>query len=348
MTKQYDKVLGALLGCAVGDSMGAPTETRPTYLIKKEIGGGDYVRDFVTPPMDTFAAGMPRGTVTDDFSLSYLIIKNCLKAGGVTHDANVEALRQWITDYPQYSLPFSGPTTRDSLTDLLGLTQFGPSYHGQDHCCTNNSKATNGAAMKAWVAGLFNPGNPDKAVDDAITIGFPTHQNVVALAGATAVAAAVAAAFGEGCTLSGMLDAGLYGARVGYERAWNMCSQKSAGANMEARIMEAVSIGLKYAHDFDKLLEEMADVIGCGLNANEAVPAAFGFAVAAQGRPMDAIYMAVNAGNDTDTVASITGAMCGALKGTAGISKEHLTLLTQVNHLDIEGLAKEFYGTYYG
>ena len=346
MTKRYDKILGAFLGCAVGDSMGAPTETRPTYLIKEELGGGDYVRTFLTPPMDTFAAGMSRGTVTDDFSLAYLIVKNCLKAGGVTHDANVEALRQWITEYPQYALPFSGPTTRDSLTDLLGLTQFGPSYHEKDYCCTNNHKATNGAAMKAWVAGLFNPGNPDKAVDDAITIGYLTHQNVVALSGAAAVAAAVAAAFGEGCTLAGLVDAGLYGAREGYQRAWNLCSRKSAGASVEARIREAVGIGLKYANDFDKLLEEMADLIGCGLNANEAVPAAFGFAVAAQGRPMDAIYMAVNAGNDTDTVASMAGAMCGALRGTAGIPDGYLELLSEVNQMDIAGLAKEFYQAY--
>ena len=103
----------------------------------------------------------------------------------------------------------------------------------------------------------------------------------------------------------------------------------------------AVTIGTNYAHDFDLLLEEMADVVGTGLNANEAIPAAFGFFVAAQGRVMDAVYMAVNAGNDSDTVAAITGAICGAYSGAGDIPAHHLPFLSRVNDMDIAGLVAE-------
>ena len=64
---KYDRIKGAYLGCAIGDAMGAPTETRPIDLIKKDVGNGDYVREFLVPRDDTLAAGQPAGQCTDDF-----------------------------------------------------------------------------------------------------------------------------------------------------------------------------------------------------------------------------------------------------------------------------------------
>ena len=63
-TTKYDRIKGAYLGCAIGDAMGAPTETRPTALIKKDVGNGRYVKKFVTPRPDTLAAGQPAGQCT--------------------------------------------------------------------------------------------------------------------------------------------------------------------------------------------------------------------------------------------------------------------------------------------
>ena len=58
---------------------------------------------------------------------------------------------------------------------------------------------------------------------------------------------------------------------------------------------------------------------------------------------MKAIHMAVNAGNDTETVAAIAGAICGAFKGTASFPAEYLQFLSEVNDMDIEGIAKQTY-----
>ena len=49
------KVLGCLLGAAVGDAMGAATETKSTRQIERTFGGA--VREFKTPPQDTLARG---------------------------------------------------------------------------------------------------------------------------------------------------------------------------------------------------------------------------------------------------------------------------------------------------
>ena len=66
---KYNKILGSIMGAAVGDAMGAATETRSAERIKEDFGG--YVDKIITPPSDCFARGYDAGTVTDDFSLAY-------------------------------------------------------------------------------------------------------------------------------------------------------------------------------------------------------------------------------------------------------------------------------------
>ena len=56
---------------------------------------------------------------------------------------------------------------------------------------------------------------------------------------------------------------------------------------------------------------------------------------------MDGIYMGVNCGNDTDTVAAITGALCGAFSGAGAIPPQHLPFLSEVNEMDIRQAVEE-------
>ena len=332
MTTKYDRIKGAYLGCAIGDAMGAPTETRPTDLIKKDVGGGRYVKKFVEPRPDTLAAGQPAGQCTDDFSVSYLSSKAFIEAGGITKEAAEKAMVEW-SKYDRYYIAHSGPTSKKAIALIKGEEVDTKN----DYACCNNSAATNGAGMKAWVAGVFNMGNVEKAIEDAMTMCKVTHDNPVALSAAAAVAAATAVAMTKNSTLDDVVSAGLYGAHEGYERSWKF-TKPSAGASVEDRIRMAVTIGVNYANDFDGLLKEMAGLVGTGINANEAIPAAFGFFVAAKGKVMDAIYMGVNCGNDTDTIAAITGAMCGAYSGAKDIPSNYMSFLSEANDLDIKDL----------
>ena len=52
---KYNKILGSIMGAAVGDAMGAATETRSAERIKEDFGG--YVDKIITPPSDCFARG---------------------------------------------------------------------------------------------------------------------------------------------------------------------------------------------------------------------------------------------------------------------------------------------------
>ena len=334
MTTKYSKILGCLLGAAIGDAMGAPTETHTVPLVKERFGG--FVYDYKKPLPNTLSTGQPTAFITDDFSLAYMHAQEIVKNGGViTREGSEKALLRWST-YDQWSIPYAGPTTRRMIFKLKGL----PFEEPKVHLICDNSAATNGGGMKVSPVGLFNAGNVDKAVDDAITLCHVTHDNVIALSGACAIAAAVSKAMVKDATVIDVVEAGKYGAAEGYKRA-SKIARPSAGPSIEKRIGLAVEIGLKYGHDFEKVITEMSDIICTGLAAAEAIPAAFGFVAAAGGDVMQTIYLSVNAGNDSDTVATMAGAIAGALKGANDIPPEHLTLLNRVNDIDIGQLAAD-------
>lgn len=335
---QYDKILGAMVGAAIGNAMGAPLETRPPYLIKEELGKGDFVRDYIEMPYDSPLQNILPGTVSYDFAISYLSLVEFVKAGGVTKKAAVDALLE-LKNNEKYAV-YSARMDRASavgIEKLEGVVQERTPY---DDLPVDNRYLTNGAAMKSWVCGLFNPGNMEKAIDDSILMCKPAHDNVIALSGAASVAAASSVAMTAGASLSDVIEAGIAGAQKGYDKAMYM-ARKAAGASIAERIKLAVEIGVKYSNDFEKCVTEMTDLIGTGINANEAVPSVFGFLAAAGGDVMKSIYLAINAGNDSDTTGIMAGAIAGAFKGAGSIPGKHLPLLSRVNDMDIEGVARE-------
>ncbi len=332
MTSRQERILGGLFGAAIGDAMGAVTETRPAYLIKEKWG---FVDDLIEPPFDTFAKGQPAGQVTDDFSLAVVTIEEILKNGGiVTDEVAKNALLRWQKMFRFFD-PYAGPTSKNAIYKLMGLYED----HSRDHLTCENSTGTNGGAMKAAPIGYLNGTDYDKTIEDVIIITKPTHNNPLAAAGAAAIACAAGKAVDdENATIDDIFEAGLYGAVNGRKRADEVC-KPCAGPSMERRIQFAIELGLKYSYDFDKAMNAIADIIGTGLPAVEAVPAAFGMIAACGGDAVDSVLMGVNAGHDTDTVATMIGGIVGALHGYEAYSEEHRNKIEKVNGYDLTALA---------
>ncbi len=328
---KYKKILGGLLAAAVGDAMGAATETRNMNQIKEKFGG--FVMDFVTPPDDVFSHGFERGSVTDDFSLAYYTAMAIINHKGIINDTTAHAaLINW-SKTPYYKL--AGPTTKAAINRIIGKEEnkkvFKPAY--------DNSKGTNGGAMKIFPVALASNGNINKAIKDAVIICKPTHNNSTALSGACAVSAAVAQALNEDTTVDSMIEAGLKGALEGEKHGI-----KLANPSVYKRILVAVNIGRRYKDDMLKAMKELSEIIGCGLSAAEAVPTAFGLLAASEGDVEKAVIAAVNIGNDTDTIATIVGAMTGTLNGY--YNKKQLDLINQVNRFDLEYIAIKLVNLY--
>ncbi|NLL92074.1 MAG: hypothetical protein GX222_06635 [Ruminococcaceae bacterium] len=328
------KIHGSLVGAAAGDAMGAATEIRTRQQIEEFFGG--YVTDFYKPPKDTFARGNEPGQVTDDFSVAYIACKEIVaNKGTINEEIATEALLKWAS-IDKYFNRFAGPTTRASIakiqgTEVLPADGFVP--------VNQNSQATNGAAMKSAPFALFSFGDVDKAIDDAITMCKVTHPNNNALAGAAAVAAATAKALQEDSNFFDVIKAGIYGARKGNEIGLKV-AHPVAACNIEKKIKLAVGIGLM-SDSLSDAIDEISDVIGSGLSAAEAVPAAFGLMVAAGGDTVKAIEAAVNIGDDTDTVAIMIGGILGALNGIDSMPSDWTKLIDSANEFELEKLAQE-------
>lgn len=329
----YARILGGLIGAGAGDGMGASTEARTTHQIKEYFGG--LVTDFVKPPMDTFAAGNVPGQATDDFSSAYFLAESIVKNKGlVDEDAIKTALINW-SEFQDgiFFNRFAGPTTR------LAIRR----YKGEEIAASPGTQlvsrqATNGGAMRISPLGLLNPGNLDKTVAESVTVTMITHDNYLAISSACAVSCAVSQALTEEADLYKVLQAAIYGAKEG-EKIGKETAKDVAGPSVLRRMEKAIEIGLGSGSLETKMIEIGAK-IGAGLHAAEAIPAAIGCVAAAQGNPVDTIICAVNMGYDTDTIATMCGAISGALKGARAFPNHYLPTLEKANGLEIEVLAK--------
>ncbi len=331
MYKLYDRILGGLVGAGAGDAMGAATEARTTEQILEYFG--HEVTDFETPPMDTFGAGNVPGQLTDDFSSAYFVARHILDHDGeVSAKVVQEALIDW-SEHPVFFDRFAGPTTR------LAIRRYkGEKIERSGGVELVTRQATNGAAMKISPIGLLNAGNVDRAIEEAVTVTMVTHDNYLALSGACAVAAAVSRAAEEGADVYSVLQAGLYGAKEG-ARIGREMARDVAGPSVVKRMEMAIDIGLGPGTPREKMIE-LGHRIGAGLHVAEAIPCAFGFFAANEGDALGSIVGAVNVGYDTDTIATMSGAMAGALQGAGAYPAHFLPTLEEANGLEIQKLAE--------
>lgn len=328
----YDRILGGLIGAGAGDAMGAATEARTTEQILAYFG--HEVTDFETPPMDTFGAGNVPGQLTDDFSSAYFVARHIAdNHGEVTKEVVQEALIDW-SGHAVFFDRFAGPTTRLAIRRYKGEKV---EKSGGVELVTR--QATNGAAMKISPIGLLNAGNIEQAIADAVTVTMVTHDNYLAISGACAVTAAVSRAVMPDADVYSVLQAGLYGAREG-ERIGREVARDVAGPSVVKRMEMAIDIGLGRGTPWEKMVE-IGHRIGAGLHVSEAIPSAFGLFAANEGDALGSIVGAVNVGYDTDTIATMSGALSGALNGAGAFPPHFLPTLQEANHLEIERLAKD-------
>lgn len=326
--EKIQKILGGLLGGALGDAMGAATETRSTKQIIDRFNG--LVKDVITPPNDVFARGFKRGSVTDDFSLAYVTAQTILDNDGIINDEIARlSLINW-SKTPYFVL--AGPTTIKTINRLIGIENNDNNFIKYD-----SSKGSDGGAMKISPIGLLSNGDVDLAIKNAIIICRITHFNSTALSGACAVAAAVSEALNENASVDSMIEAGLKGALIG-ERYAKKSDKELANPSVYKRIKLACNIATKYKGNIGKTMKELADIIGSGLSASETVPCAFGLFKACEGKTFKSVVAGVNIGGDTDTVATIVGALSGTLEGY--YDEDYLHLINEVNNYDLLSLAK--------
>ena len=169
---------------------------------------------------------------------------------------------------------------------------------------------------------------------DMVTIAcLPTHLTSPAISGAAALAAAISAAV-QGAPWSGVVEEALSGARAGAQRGNWVYAADIAGRIQNAR---ALLNGARSKTDVARII---SDIVGAGEPTTESVPAAIAIADYAHGEPNLAIEISGNLRGDTDTIAAMAGAICGAFSGENAISPKWRALVQQVNQLDVNEWAQ--------
>jgi len=320
----YDHILGGLLGQALGDAWGMPAYLSPEDTWEKY---GGWVDRFYPGPEDhPVHGGLQPGQVTDDTEQAFALADSIIERGGVTIEGVAEAVLKWYEAVGGDTSPYVGPSTTRAVQALRRrVSPYKSGLHGD----------TNGAAMRVSPVGLIHPGDPERAVRDAALSCIPTHNTDVATSGAAAVAGAIAQALTPETTLERIVVAGQDAAVEGRRHG-----ERWMGASISWRIGQAVEVASS-DKPVRKLLRDLYDIIGTSLAMTEAVPAAFGVLVLAEGDPLQAAIYAANLSGDADTVGAMACTIAGAWKGAKAFSSQVIATLKEANpELDFEGVAR--------
>ena len=319
-----DRALGALLGLAIGDALGMPTQLQSRQQIVDAYG--PLLPGFEPAPAGhPIAAGMAAGQVTDDTEQAVILAQVLIHGGGLVDPQELAArLVAWEADMrARGSLDLLGPSTRRALADLLA---------GGDIETTGRNGDTNGAAMRITPVGIATAPETAALVAAVEAASLVTHNTGIALAGASAVAAAVSAGV-AGLGFEAAIGAALSAASAGAHRGrW------VAGADVASRIRWAIGLVAGLADpDACDLVQRL---VGTSLATQESVPAAFALWSLHPHDPWLTCRLGASVGGDCDTIAAMAGAMSGALVGPAGFPADAVAQLESANPgLDLTGLA---------
>ncbi|TPI64904.1 ADP-ribosylglycohydrolase family protein [Mesorhizobium sp. B3-1-3] len=317
-----DRAMGALIGGALGDALGMPTQLLSPARIAELYG---HVEDFVAPAADhPVSKGLPAGAITDDTEQALLLGRILVESGErFDHARWVGALLDWERDVKaRGSYDLLGPSTKRAIDAINSGVPAEEAGRGGD---------TNGAAMRIAPVGIMMPPEPlDALVAKVAQTCRATHNTSIAIASAAAVAAAVSLGVsgGDWRAASGHAAAAArLGAVLGH---W------VTGGDIAARILWAQSLVRGKAEK--EAIKLIVDLVGTGVASQESVPAAFAVLEVAQGDAWRAAVIAANLGGDTDTIGAIAAGMAGACAGLSRLPQDRIPELHGIDIADVRAL----------
>jgi len=334
-----NKIWGSFAGLATGDALGMPFHELTPHEIKKRCGG--LATTFYPISDDEFIhLDYKAGQFTDDTILSIVTAQAIIKyKGKLTTDQFVTELADWVKNNEsiwQHGNVF-GPSTKFAFKKLLN-NKF-DLYLDRSRTWLSNG-TSNGCMMRVSPAGWAYPGNLERAVELACTVILPTHPTEIALSAASGQAAAISEALTPTATVNSVIDAMLKGAELGEK-----IGRKSARIVSHRLPLPCLELALNLAEKAKDPFEAgylIRRTIGSHMHASETLATVIGIFYSAKGETEISIIAGVNNGGDTDTIASILGALTGALNGISSVRKDWVGTVEKTNNVQFEPLASEF------
>lgn len=280
------------------------------------------------------------GHVTDDTLMTHLLVqvyatkRDHLDAYDIA-DLLVPLLlneRVWIPELHAETIPLQRIFLAEKwLVTRLHYAHADPREGG------SGNMVNCGATMYMAPVGIANAGYPARAYAEAIDIAG-AHQWSYGREAAGVFAAAVATAMRPEATVDDVVDNCLNlardGTRSAIEAVCDRASKLSDCLEAVAELREAVtpydSVGPDYRQPALDARRPSR------LRSIEELPVALGMLVTAKGDYQQAVLGGVNYGRDSDSIASMAGAIAGALHGAEGVPPSWREAVAKASRLDLE------------
>ncbi|MFZ4152642.1 ADP-ribosylglycohydrolase family protein [Streptomyces pseudogriseolus] len=338
-----ERITGALVGAAVGDALGGPVEGYSPEQIAERHGG--RVHGIVGPwhgddwrtarPIAPYHKG--DGHVTDDTLMTHALVRvyarvrDHLDAYAVADHLVPDLMTnpRWIPELEAETIPLHRIFLAEKW--LVARLHYG---HVDPREAGVGNIVNCGAAMYMAPVGLVNAAHPAAAYAEALDVAG-AHQSSYGREAAGVFAAAVAAACAPGATPDSVVAACLSLAKDGTREAIEkVCEEAARHTGVESALRplrEAVAPYDTVGPDYRS--PSLGARRPSRLHAIEELPVALGMVVAARGDFRHAVLGAVNYGRDCDSIATMAGAVTGALGSS--VPEEWAKTVAEASRLDL-------------
>ena len=365
-----DKVLGMLVGSAIGDAMGAPTEMWQRENIQTEYGFVQQLDEMVRAPSPegTWQMNLPAGGTTDDTRWKNLLTDFIIEEGSdfyqkegsnpyhfaafITkfYEGKIKALKQvdsfspapyevalmemsWLQEWAVVAKPFSEK-------DLEGYTYALNHFYGGEPTCAG--------MLYAPMIGLVHPDEAASAYQSAYRLGIFDLGYARDITGLTAAmtAAAMSPMASPESILAILRDIdpnGYFNSRLVGRSAHRFYKDAlysvAAAKKMTKADIDVTKITLPYQKQdtlYFAQLQQLFDDLDAknedmAFHPGEIHQINLTALLFTNFDFQKSMEFVVNYGRDNDTVAAITGAILGALHGYSNLPKESAALVLAVN-----------------
>jgi ADP-ribosylglycohydrolase len=342
-TSLEDRITGALVGAAVGDALGGPVEGySPDQILERHSGrvhgivgpwNGDAWR--TARPIAPYHKG--DGHVTDDTLMTHALIRvydrvrDHLDAYAIADHLVPDLMTnpRWIPELEAEALPLQRVFLAEKW--LVARLHYG---HVDPREAGVGNIVNCGAAMYMAPVGLVNAADPRAAYAEALDIAG-AHQSSYGREAAGVFAAAVAAAAAPGATPDSVVAACLSlakdGTRTAIERVCEVAARHPDFESALVPLRQAVAPYDTVGPDYRT--PSLGARRPSRLHTIEELPIALAMLLVAAGDYRRAVLGAVNYGRDCDSIATMAGALSGALGSP--VPDEWSKAVSEASRLDL-------------
>ncbi|MBL8112114.1 MAG: ADP-ribosylglycohydrolase family protein [Acidobacteria bacterium] len=322
-----DRFRGSLLGLAIGDALGYPTEFVGSLSAIRARWGEHGVTGFES------GGRHPAGTFTDDTQMSIAVARALVRAGHRDLDTLMDVLAQEFVAWSRHPSNNRAP----GGTCMSGCRSLAAGAAWRD-AGVKGSKGC-GAAMRAAPIGLYYHDDTEALVRVAAAQSVLTHSHPTGIASSVAAAAPVAwVARGNG--FDGILDFTRDCVAMLSDETLRdlgatpqLIEEAGIGEMLRALDRTAQSLGVEAAN--------VCDLLGEAWIGEEAVSTALWCVARAGDDFRQSVLRGANSSGDSDSIACIAGSIAGALHGVAAIPEEWVRDVEKTELLD--RLARELF-----